>query len=171
VARACATARRLGTRLGPFADPEVRPNVVHAPAVAWVAAELGDPLWGQGAAARMRARLNERDFPAPADQGYVLFATKNGWAPELRPAPKVWSAADAPMWLLRMLSQESAGDPYLTAILKAAAPAIRKRMAGPAHQSDWDAKMLNDVISTLAPRQSIQDLVRKIRTPLTSGEK
>ena len=171
VARACATARRLRTRIGPFTDPEVRPNLVHAPAVAWVAAELGDPAWGEKAAERMRVRLNDRDFPSPADQGYVLFATKNGWAPELRPADKIWSAGLAPMWLLRMLSQESTDDPYLTAVLKTAAPVIRKRMVDPARRSDWDAKVLSNVINALAPRQSMQDVISKLRTPPTSRDK
>ncbi|MDX8055615.1 hypothetical protein SK571_40095 [Lentzea sp. BCCO 10_0798] len=167
VARACATARRLRSSLGPFTDPEVRPNIVHAPAVAWAAAELGDPAWGANAAERVRARLNERDFPSPADQGYLLFATKSGWAPELRPVNEEL-VAHAPMWLLRMLSQESSSDPYLITVLKSAAPAIRKRMADPTRRSDWDARALSGVINTLAPKQSIQDVVRTMRTPKAS---
>ncbi|WP_280492986.1 hypothetical protein [Nocardia asiatica] len=166
IGRAQAALRRLSKLPTPVSEPRLRPNSAHAPEVAWAAVALdAAPPWGDNALNRMRAHLQRPWVLDAAAQGGLLLATARGWAPELRPEGKTWSVDSAPLWMLRLLYQEAASDPYLAVILRGAEPAIQDRLSSATTRADWDAHRLRLVLSTDMPTRSVAEVARKLQQP------
>jgi hypothetical protein len=124
----------------PVAEPQIHPNAAHSPVVAWVAAQVDQPAWGDDALGRVGARLSRQPGSfSPIEQAYVLLATADGWAPELRTANSPAGLAELPFWLLRLLYQQATNDSEVRKLLIAAEPAIRERVDQGTARPDWDA--------------------------------
>ncbi|MFF0527974.1 hypothetical protein ACFYT3_06250 [Nocardia amikacinitolerans] len=145
VGRALWTLRHTpGGRVsrGPISEPRVRPNIAHSAVLAWVAAELDQPGWGDDARERAHRRLGNERLSAPVDQAQVLLATANGWAPELRSSVTGAGLERLPFWLLRMLYQQAKDDQELRRLLDACEPAIRAEVSRDIARPDWDASRI-----------------------------